>query len=168
MDLSPYPAENRSIYLYNFTNNSFQPDVNVELTDWVRREIDRRENFIPVSEKEKARFWLYGEVTVYRKEGRMYDAYRTPIRYELIIVCKVQLRKNPAFAGNGAGISDEILLTEEIDASGEFSDQEGYIESELSARSRVLRVLASSINHAVDAAFVANAGPPPAKEDQKK
>jgi len=149
INLKSIPEADRTLFIHNFTNASFDPDVNIELADEMRRETERRGNFIQTKERQQAKYWLFGEITVYRKEGRMFDNYRTPIRFELIVAARVRLQKNSA-----SGESD-LLLSDEIAASGDYSDKEGYIETEQSARSRVLRMLATRINRAMDESFAA-------------
>lgn len=146
-DLSAYPADLRTVYLHNFSNTSFQPDVHFELTEAVRQELHRRGNFTVQRERENARLWVYGEVVVYRKEGRMYDNFRNPTRVELIVACRLRLRENPA-AGGGEP------LDRELSARTEFSQSEGFLESELAARDRLLRQLAARINAALETEFV--------------
>lgn len=146
-DLSAYPADLRTVYLHNFSNTSFQPDVHFELTEAVRQELHRRGNFKVQSERESARLWIYGEVVVYRKEGRMYDNFRNATRVELIVACRLRLRENPA-AGGGEP------LDRELSARTEFSQSEGFLESELAARDRLLRQLAARINAALETEFV--------------
>lgn len=147
LDLSAYPHDARLMFIHNISNNTFQPDVNVELTDILRYEIGRRNNFILVKNKGEARLWLYGHITLYRKEGRMYDNQRNAIRHELIIVCRIRVLKNPGFSGGGT------LLSREVNVSVEFSERQGYTESEFRARQRLLRILAARINEMMEQNF---------------
>ncbi len=153
LDLSEYPADSRTLFVHNFTNESFQPDVNVELAEFVRNAAGARENFFLRGSREEARLWLYGEITVYRKEGRMFDNLRTPTRYELLIACRIKLRENPG---------SELYLSRELSARTEYSHREGFVESEYQARRRVLQVLARNINAAIEAEYV-NRRPAPAR-----
>jgi hypothetical protein len=90
---------------------------------------------------------VYGDVVVYRKEGRMFDNFRNPTRIELIVACRLRLRENPA-AGGGE------TLDRELSARTEFSQSEGFLESELAARDRLLRQLAARMNAALETEFV--------------
>lgn len=160
-DLSGYPPSTRTLYLHNFTNESFQPDVNVELNEWVRGELARRGNFFLRDERDQARLWLYGEITVYRREGRMYDNLRTPVRSELVIACRIRLRQNPARRDSGPQTA--TLLTRELAESVHFSQDEGLRETEFDARQRLLRRLSAEIANTIEAeyagAFAALAAP---------
>lgn len=155
LDLSRYPGEKRILYLHNITNDTFQPDANVELTEWVRREFHRRKNFRLATDRKAAPLWLYTKIRVYRKEGRMYDNAREPVRFDLTVVARVRLRRNPAFG------SEELLDSEDIAASLEYSEREGYSESEFGARQRLLRLLAARINNRVERVFIENSPAPP-------
>lgn len=160
LDLSNYPIEDRSVFLYNFTNQSFQPDVNTELTDHLRNELSRRGNFIPKKTREEAAWLLYGEVVAYRKEGRMFDNYRNAIRYELVIIAKVKLRRN-----TNANI--EIVNGVEILANTQYSAKEGFVEEEFTARQRVLRILAEKIARFYEEEYVRQNGASPLKDIEK-
>ncbi|MCB1315520.1 MAG: hypothetical protein KDK27_06160 [Leptospiraceae bacterium] len=151
-DLSDYPVEWRSLFLHNFTNETFEPDVNVEMTEWVRREFLRRDNFDVESDKDEARLWVYGEITAYRKEGRMFDDFRTPTRVDLFIAVRFKLRQNPERMD--PSISDTLLLSREIGTSVQYSGTEGYTESEFQARQRLLQILALRLNDAIENEFV--------------
>ncbi len=162
LDLSRYPRQSRTLFLHNATNDTFQADVNVELTEATRRELHRRKNFILEPEREKAPLWLYTKVRVYRKEGRLYDDAREPVRYDITTVARVRLRRNPAFG------TEELIDSEEIGASIEYSEREGYEESEVRARQRLLALLAARINNRVEKVFVENApAPAVAAPDEK-
>lgn len=154
LDLSAYPAKTRSLFLFNFTNNTFQPDVNRELTDWVRAEFDRRGNFKLTSKQADARLQVYGRIVVYRKEGRLFDNFRRPTRSELIVVCRVAIRQNPARIDSPP--NSPLLETREVSASVDFSELQGFRESEFQARARLLRLLASRVNNAVERAYKAH------------
>lgn len=146
VDLTSVPREKRTLYAHNFTNTAFQPDVNVELTEVLRSEISRRGNFIIVSDKKDAAILVYGDVGLYRKESRMYDNFRNPVRHELMVGCTIKVRPNPANPGAFTGETLPI----EVSSSVEFSDREGYVEQEEAARRRLLRILASRIAAAIE------------------
>ena len=145
IDLSEYPEGQRTAFLHNFTNESFQPDVNVELTEIMRRELARRENFSLMKSREEARLWLYGEITIYRKSGRMFDNLRTPTRYELLVAARIKVRENPG---------EDLWLSQEVTARVEYSEREGFLESEFEARQRLLHTLARRANEMIEAEFI--------------
>ena len=148
--LHDYPSAHRTLYVSNFTNSTFEGSVNWDLTDHLRREVLRRDNFRLTQAREEAAFWLTGEMVAYRTEGRMYDNYRNPVRYEAIAVCKVRLRSNPGgFSG-----TEETILLEEFTARVDYSEKEGYQESALQARSRMFRAMSSDINDSIEASFL--------------
>jgi len=151
MDLSSYPSMTRTAFLHNFTNNTFQADINRELTEITRDELNRRNNFRLQGKRETARLWIYGNITVYRKEGLMYDNMRNAIRNELIVVCKIKMRQNPGKITSPPGI--QLLESREIIASVMYSEKQGYRETEFSARQRLLRILARRINSSLEKAY---------------
>jgi hypothetical protein len=151
LDLSNYPIEDRSVFLFNFSNQSFQPDVHTELTEHLRNELSRRGNFVPKKVREEASWLMYGDIVAYRKEGRMFDNYRTAIRYELVVVAKVRLRKN-----NATNI--EVISGQDIQANTQYSSREGFMEEEFAARQRVLRILAEKIARFYESEYVRQKG----------
>lgn len=152
IDLSDYPPGERTLFLHNFTNQSFQPDVNVELTEVVRRELARRENFTLAKSRTEARLWVYGEVSVYRKSGRMFDNLRTPTRFELLVAARIKVRENPG---------ENLWISREVSARVEYSEREGFLESEFEARQRLLRQLAARASAVIETEFVNRSAPAP-------
>lgn len=148
-DLSGFDPASRTIFIHNFTNQTFQADVNVELTEWVKREINRRDNFKTRTDKDEARIWIYGEIAVYSRDGRMYDNFQNPTRYEMTIATRLKIRTNPAMPGP--------LLDRggEVSATVQYSEREGYTESEHTARQRLLRTLAARIADSIESEYLA-------------
>ena len=143
-DLKNFSREERTLYLYNFANSTFDADAQTELNETLREEIHSKEDFLLVPEPEEARLGLYGEVTLYRKEGRLYDNLRNPTRYELIIGVRIRLREKP---------SGRVLLSTEESATVHYSPREGFPESEVQARHRLLRELARNIHRSMVGAY---------------
>src|SRR6185436_14534870 len=146
-DLSGHDPTTRTIFVHNFTNNTFQSDANLELTDWVRNEIGRRDNFKIVKTREEARLWLYGDIVEFSQQGQMYDNLRNPVRYEMVTTVKIKFRENPEKAGG----ERRLDKGGEVSASIQYSAREGYVEPEFQARQRLLRGLASKVSDAIEA-----------------
>lgn len=139
--LADYPEQERQTFLMNPLNRTFEGDVHVELERILREEIHRKEDFLLTSEKENAKIGLYPELMIYRKEGRMYDQYRTPVRYELIVGAKMRI-----IAFNRTENATIAVVHES--ASTGYSETEGFPETEFRARQRVFRLLARKLNDA--------------------
>ncbi len=154
-DLSRLAPEERTAFVVNFKNATFQPDVNVELTQLVIEEGERRGRLQISDERGAARYVIYGEVVLYRKEGRMFDNFRAATRYEMIVACRLRLRESAAPGAEDAG----VFFSEELSARTEYTESEGAIETERRARLRLLRQLASRIHQAVEFAIDDHAGP---------
>ncbi len=152
VDLRSYPGETRTLYLHNFTNDTFQPDTNVEVTRALRDEINRRENFILVDDPAAAHLHLYGSISVFRKEGRMYDNYRNPVRYELILSARIKLRERDKGENGG------YLFTKQVGARVDYSEREGFLEREVEARMRLYRLMASRINNLLESEYLSRYG----------
>jgi len=113
--------------------------------------LDRRKNFLLRKDRKIARLWIYGNITVYRKEGLMYDNLRNAIRSEIIAVCKIKMRQNPQKITSPPVI--QLLESREIIASIMYSERQGYRETEFTARQRLLRILARRINNSLEQAY---------------
>lgn len=143
-DLQEFPESDRTLFLFNFANSTFDADTQVQLNRALREEIHSKEDFILIDDQDEARLGLYGEITLYRQEGRMYDNLRNPTRYELIVGVRIRLRDR----GSGA-----VLLSSEESATVHYSPREGFPETEMQARQRLLRLLARRIHRSMVAAF---------------
>jgi len=145
LDPEKYPAADRTIFIHNFINDTFHSDVNVELTESLRTMIMRRKNFFVQKNQSDSRLMLYGQVIMYRKEGRMYDNYGEPSRYELMVMCRVKVRD-----GN------RLIMDREFASSTDYSTTEGYIEMEYAARQRVYRKLTIQIASNLELAYISS------------
>lgn len=143
-DLKEYPEQERTLYLFNFANSTFDSDAQVELNRILREEIHSKRDFIIVDDQDQASLGLYGEVTLYRKEGRLYDNLRNPTRYELIVGARIRMRDRD---------SGRVLLSSEESVSVQYSPREGFPETEMQARQRLLRQLARRIHRSMVAAY---------------
>ena len=143
-DLKEYPEPERTLYLFNFANSTFDADAQVELNRILREEIHSKRDFIIVDEQDQAALGLYGEVTLYRKEGRLYDNLRNPTRYELIVGARIRMRDRD---------TGQLLLSSEESVSVQYSPREGFPETEMQARQRLLRQLARRIHRSMVAAY---------------
>ncbi|MCB1167350.1 MAG: hypothetical protein KDK37_09435 [Leptospiraceae bacterium] len=143
-DLKEYDRSNRTLFLFNFTNSTFDADTQVELNRALREELHSKGDFLLTDQQDAAKLGLYGEVTLYRKEGRLYDNLRNPTRYELIAGVRIRMREMD---------SGVVLLSTEESASVQFSPREGFPESEYQARQRLVRLLSRRIHQSMVAAF---------------
>jgi hypothetical protein len=149
-DLKEFPESSRTVFLQNFSNETYDPDVNVELNRILRNAIHMRRNFILTDDRTKARFHLHGELIVYRREGRMYDNYRNPARYMLAASVLIRMRENL----NGTDAGELPVFTQEISSTIDYSVSEGFAETENQARTRLLEQLSAAINRAIEKEFV--------------
>lgn len=144
--LAGLPREERTIYLENFSNSTFEADVHVEWVEALRQRLDQRRGYLPVAEPAEARFVLSGEVVVFRRDGYMYDNENAPLRYDLMMV--VRLRLTDRQSGN-------IVTSFEEDARTQYSVREGLAEDEFTARQRLYRSLTRKAYARLSEAFPA-------------
>ncbi len=157
-DLSVYPNEQRTIFVTNFMNNTFQPDIHITLTRAVREEIQRRKNFILQDDRNDSHLNLAGEISVFRKEGRMYDNYRNPVRYELIVLGNIQVKEKNNSPEGGSTVNS--FFSREISARVDYSPSEGFKESEREAIERLSRIFARKLNTVLEREFISHFPPP--------
>ncbi len=149
-DLSGRDPATRTIFVHNFTNQTFQPDIQVELADALKNELARRDNFKVVATREAARLWVYGDIVVFSREGRMYDNFRNPTRYEMVATVRIKLRENAEKAGGALPLD----RSGEVSQAVQYSEKEGYTEPEAQARARMARILASKISDSLEAEYL--------------
>lgn len=142
--LTHLPESQRTLFLGNFGNVTFESDLQIELTEALRNYIHLRKGYILVNEVEKARFLLYGEVILYRREGFLFDNEMNPTRYDLNIVAKLRLIERET--GAMVTVFDE-------DARTQFSVSEGMSEDEVMARHRLYGKLCRKIYDRISMAF---------------
>jgi hypothetical protein len=134
--LSALPEEKRKIFLQNFGNSTFEGDIQIELTESLRSCIHSRRGFILVEDRDAARYLLFGDVILYRREGHLFDNELNPTRYDLNLV--VRLRMIERETGRVAASFEEEGRTQ-------YSVKEGLIEDEVTARRRIHSALCRKI-----------------------
>lgn len=142
--LANIPQERRTLFLGNFGNVTFEPDLQIELTEALRNHIHLRRGYILVDDIEKARFILYGEVILYRREGFLFDNEMNPTRYDLNIVSKIRLIERE---------TGQMVVTFDEDARTQYSTKEGMAEDEVVARQRLYGKLCRKIYDRISMAF---------------
>lgn len=144
--LAALPVSERTIYLQNFTNSTFEADVHVEFVEAMRQRLDQRHGYLPVVEPAEARFMLMGDVVLYRRDGYMYDNESAPLRYDLIMVVRIRLvdRRN-----------GKVVTSFEEDGRTQYSVKEGLAEDEFTARQRIYGSLTRKIYARLSEAFPA-------------
>ena len=151
--LQDYPIQTRSLFIGNFINHSHVAGVNRSLALSLRQETARRANFNLSAEPQRARLWLRGQITAYQKSSRFHSRSQENRRHELLVLCRVRLRENPAKVQDKEA---RLLLSEEFGTRVYFSEKEGYVETESQALKRLLYILALRINQALEKAYLQN------------
>lgn len=146
-DLAKYPKADRTLYLYNITNNSFQSDINLEVFRSLRRELSRRNNFVLKTDKAEAIWHLYGSIRAFDRRGLMYDDLRSPTRLSLVAVCKIRAYKK-------TGTDRSLIFSREHAARVEVSLEISSGENEKTARLRLSRILAQKIANSIEKEFI--------------
>mgnify|MGYP002352869259 CR=1 FL=1 len=126
--LSGLPVEQRTLFLQNFGNSTFEGDLQMELTESLRTYIHMRRGYVLVEDRDAARFILFGDVILYRREGHLFDNELNPTRYDLNMVVRVRLIERQT------GLT---VTSFEEDARTQYSTQEGLVEDEVTARRRL-------------------------------
>ncbi|MCB1175207.1 MAG: hypothetical protein KDK39_16650 [Leptospiraceae bacterium] len=133
--------------MFNFTNDSFEPDVNRLAFLATRDEISRRHNFFLQADQSAARWFVYGSITAFRRKGLMYDDFRNPSRLEFLVLCRLRIYKQTQNERS-------LVHSEELSARVSFSPAEGVAESEQSALQRLSRLLARQIATVIEKQFL--------------
>ena len=144
--LANYPEKDRTLYLQNFGNTTFEADVQVELTEAIRTHIHLRQGYLLTDERNSARFILFGDIVLYRREGHLFDNEFSPIRYDLTLVVRVRLIDRE---------SGNTVTAFEEDARAQYSTKEGLVETEQSARRRLYSSICRKIYNRLSEAYPA-------------
>ncbi|WCL48647.1 LPS assembly lipoprotein LptE [Leptospira sp. GIMC2001] len=143
---TPLPDSVRTVYIQNFRNASYAPQLHTMVTQYLKSEVDRRGRFIQVRDKFKAAYRIHGEVTHYQLVGNLMDLGDQHLSSEMFSITKIELHK--------ADTNERIELERtEIPGRAYFSRQLGYRESEIQAQDRMARVMAVKIAEELERAW---------------
>lgn len=145
--LSTLPTEKRTLFLQNFGNTTFEGDLHMELTEAMRAHFHMRRGYILVDDRDKARFLLFGDVVLYRREGHLFDNEFNPTRYDLNMVVRIRLIERT---------TGRTIASFEEDSRTQYSTREGLVEDEATARRRLYSSICRKIYNRLSQAYPAD------------
>lgn len=137
-----FPQEIRSIHVPTFTSNTFRRDVNLELTEYVQREIQSRTHF-RLAKEGNADSQLTGRVIEIRKDVLGETAEDDPRQLQLSVAVEVlweDLNTGRVLARQQLPIDRQ---TTQMIATGDFAPEVG--QSLATAKQNALQKLAAQI-----------------------
>jgi len=137
------PRKYQSIYIHNFNNNSFVADMTGRLKDHLNLRFSMDKTLKLESDKNQAHLFLYGDIDIFEKIPRSYNAMGEPDKFLLLIVVTIRIKPNEKL------FKDDIYDKREVRYETYYSPQSPPYESESNAKDRLLKGLAERIHTAV-------------------
>ncbi len=138
-----FRSERRLLYIQNFDNRTFSPQLTGRLKDKLQIAYTRLSSVTVTPEKKSAQLILYGKILFYAEEPGVYDRSAAPLTYNLSIVASVRIRAR--------GQSDDETQPYEqhtVRYATTYSAGEPLFESRYTAEERLLDGLADRIVNA--------------------
>lgn len=163
-----FRSSRRSLYIQNFENRTYSPQLTGRLKEKLQYAFTRRPSLTVTPEKKNADLILYGKILIYAEEPGVYDRYSQPLTYNLTMVASVKIRvsKNaqrseghggPRVPGAKDGVSGtDVSAADEADLDPmseeitvrymtSYNKGEPFFEQRFTAEERMLDGLADRI-----------------------
>lgn len=138
-----FRKEKRLLYIQNFENRTFTPELTGRLKDKLQIAYTRLSSVVVTPEKKVAQMILYGKILFYAEEPGVYDRSAAPLTYNLSIVASIRIR------ARGQGDEDSQPYEQHTVRYGTtYSAGEPLFESRYAAEERLLDGLADRIVNA--------------------
>ncbi len=125
-EIKKYDERKRTLYLYNITNQTFEPLIHAELTNEIRNRFHFHNSLILVDNPQQAIYSVWGNIILFRRETVLYDNEFRPTHYKIDAIIEITLQK-----------SNSIIFKDEIYDSIRYSPEELVAEKDLMARRRL-------------------------------
>lgn len=123
-------TESSTISVAMFGNQTSEPLVQKDLTNFVISELGRSPTYVPVEDGAGYRLSLEGEVSTYSSSAVAYDAADTIVRYLVRVSADVTLRQEP---------SGRVLWKGRADSAQEYpADIDKGIQRQLEEQARLM------------------------------
>lgn len=142
-ELRQFPSEQRSLYMENFTNTTFEPYIHNEFYEVLRQEFHRR-NSLPVKKNANdATYSMTGNIFLFRREVLMYQNEVSPAAYRVDMGVSVQLRKK-----------NRVIFSQEFYEMTNYTLLQSLAEDDIMARHRIYRKIGQSIAREIELAIL--------------
>jgi hypothetical protein len=142
-ELKAFPENLKTVYIENFTNQTFEPYIHQELTDALIQKFLMRNTLILSKNYQNAQYILKGNIILFRREVLLYSNELEPTHYKIDAVIEIQILKK-----------NQILLSEEVHNSIRYSLKEGARENDLLARRRLYDQISQKIFYYLEKTIV--------------
>lgn len=135
--------ERRLLYIQNFENRTFSPQLTGRLKDKLQSAYTRLRSVVVTPDKKAAQLILYGKILLYAEEPGVYDRSAAPLTYNLSIVASIRIRAR--------GQTEEEMQPYEqhtVRYNTTYTAGEPLFESRYTAEERLLDGLADRIVNA--------------------
>lgn len=138
-----FRGERRLLYIQNFENRTFSPQLTGRLKDKLQVAYSRLSSVGVTTDKKAAQLIMYGKILFYAEEPGVYDRSAAPLTYNLSIVASMRIR------ARSQG-EDDLQPYEQhtVRYSTTYSAGEPLFESRYTAEERLLDGLADRMVNA--------------------
>ncbi|GIX43167.1 MAG: hypothetical protein KatS3mg129_2900 [Leptospiraceae bacterium] len=133
-ELKVFPENLKQVFIENFSNQTFEPYIHLELTDVLKQKFHTRNTLILTKEPDNTKYILKGKVILFRREVLLYTNELEPTHYKIDMVVEIYINKK-----------NQTLLKEEVYDSIRYSLKEGAIENDFQARRRLYERISQKI-----------------------
>lgn len=142
-----FRAARRSLYIQNFENRTYSPQLTGRLKEKLQYAFTRKPSLTVTPEKKDAELILYGKILMYAEEPGVYDRYSQPLNFNLTMVASVKLRVSKNAQKDGAKETELDPMSEEITVRymTSYNKGEPFFEQRFTAEERLLDGLADRI-----------------------
>lgn len=91
-DYKNYRSKHRLVYIQNFDNRTYSPQLTGRLKDKLNFSLARLGTLTVTTEKSNADLVLYGKIHLYTEEAGVFDNASSPLTYNLTLVVSAKLR----------------------------------------------------------------------------
>jgi hypothetical protein len=125
-ELKIYPENLKTFYLDNFSNQTFEPYIHLELTDVLKEKLFTRNLLYYTNNISDARYILSGNIILFRREVLLYSNELQPTHYRVDLVVEITISKK-----------NQILTKEELYDSIRYSTKDIEAENDFITRRRL-------------------------------
>lgn len=143
-ELNDIPIDEKIIYIENFNNYTFEPQVHQEFTDILKSKFHQRNLLKLTNEYNQAKYIVGGKLLLFRREVLLYENELQPASYKVDLVIELKIYKN----------NQEVLLLQEVYDSIRYSMQGPSYETDLFARRRLFEKIAQKVLYYLEKTIV--------------
>ena len=142
-ELKLYPENLKAVYIDNFSNQTFEPYIHLELTDALKEKLFSRNLLFYTNNFSDARYILNGNIILFRREVLLYSNELQPTHYRIDLVVEITILKK-----------NQILTKEELYDSIRYSTKDIEAENDFITRRRLYDRISNKILYLLEKTII--------------